>query len=244
MSASLNDGLPIYEVVGDKQKLQLKLGGVPRRTMLNPVVLLREVEGDLVCVVLYASGQAVAFNILITDKPSLAVIQDFPKASNDAAVHKALSDGLESGWIADGPGAIECDGQMLSVYAGESSYHYLIGRDALPIVMRSKTADDGSLSVHLDLGTQGHCRLRVAPEEVRQSRKALVYLQQPVQPTGRVGRIQWEYKVVKNMMAASLEEQLNQLGGDGWEVVSLAGLDGVFSVTGNKLYAVLKRRKG
>lgn len=46
------------------------------------------------------------------------------------------------------------------------------------------------------------------------------------------------------MFAGSLEETLNTLGDQGWEVVSIAGLDGAFSsITGNKLYAVLKRER-
>jgi len=51
----------------------------------------------------------------------------------------------------------------------------------------------------------------------------------------------WEYRVVKNLTAARLEESLNSLGAEGWELVAMAGLDGVLSVTGNKLYAVMKR---
>lgn len=53
--------------------------------------------------------------------------------------------------------------------------------------------------------------------------------------------ITWEYKIVRNMLANNLEDSLNILGRGGWEVVSLAGVDGAFTLTGNKLYAVLKR---
>jgi hypothetical protein len=51
----------------------------------------------------------------------------------------------------------------------------------------------------------------------------------------------WEYKIVKNMLADSLEASLNRLGAEGWEVVSLAGIDSAWTLTGNKLYAVMKR---
>jgi hypothetical protein len=51
----------------------------------------------------------------------------------------------------------------------------------------------------------------------------------------------WEYKVVKATFGADLERVLNQYGYDGWDVVSLAGMDGTFTTTGNKLFAVLRR---
>lgn len=56
--------------------------------------------------------------------------------------------------------------------------------------------------------------------------------------------IRWEYQIVRNMLADNLEATLNRLGHEGWEVVSITGIDGAFTLTGNKLYAVLKREVG
>jgi hypothetical protein len=51
----------------------------------------------------------------------------------------------------------------------------------------------------------------------------------------------WEYKVIRTGFSNRLEYLLNQLGAERWELVSIAGMDAVINLTGNKLYAVLKR---
>lgn len=52
---------------------------------------------------------------------------------------------------------------------------------------------------------------------------------------------QFEYKIVKSELSQSLENTLNSYGRQGWELISIVGMDGVTSFTGNKFYAVLKR---
>ena len=52
----------------------------------------------------------------------------------------------------------------------------------------------------------------------------------------------WEYKVVSATFGTKLEVELNAWGSDGWEVVSIAGMSGTVTVTGNKIFVVLKRR--
>ena len=52
----------------------------------------------------------------------------------------------------------------------------------------------------------------------------------------------WEYKVISATFGGKLETELNAWGADGWEVVSIAGMGGTVTVTGNKIFVVLKRR--
>ena len=51
----------------------------------------------------------------------------------------------------------------------------------------------------------------------------------------------WEYKVITATFGASLESDLNDWGSLGWEVVSMAGMNGTMTLTGNKIFVVLKR---
>lgn len=52
----------------------------------------------------------------------------------------------------------------------------------------------------------------------------------------------WQYLVVRKWFGQTLEDELNRLGEEGWELVAITGIDGaVTSLTGNKLFAVMKR---
>jgi len=48
--------------------------------------------------------------------------------------------------------------------------------------------------------------------------------------------------VISATFGGKLETELNAWGADGWEVVSIAGMGGTVTVTGNKIFVVLKRR--
>lgn len=52
----------------------------------------------------------------------------------------------------------------------------------------------------------------------------------------------WEYKIISATFGSSLESTLNSYGNAGWEVVSISAASGTWTVTGNKLFALLKRR--
>ena len=52
----------------------------------------------------------------------------------------------------------------------------------------------------------------------------------------------WEYKVISSTFGTSLEGELNVWGASGWEVISIAGMNGTVTITGNKMFVVLKRR--
>lgn len=54
-------------------------------------------------------------------------------------------------------------------------------------------------------------------------------------------RLQWEYKIVSATFGNKLEAELNRYGLAGWEVVSIAGMNGTMTLTGNKFTALMKR---
>lgn len=51
----------------------------------------------------------------------------------------------------------------------------------------------------------------------------------------------WEYKVEKATFGNDLEAKLNHWGLRGWEVITMAGLNGTMTLTGNKIFVVMKR---
>lgn len=51
----------------------------------------------------------------------------------------------------------------------------------------------------------------------------------------------WEYKMLKATFGASLEQSLNKAGQYGWELVSISAASGTVTLTGNKIFALLKR---
>ena len=52
---------------------------------------------------------------------------------------------------------------------------------------------------------------------------------------------QWEQKIMKATFGDTLEADLNRVGQYGWEVVSMSATTGTWTVTGNKIFALLKR---
>lgn len=57
------------------------------------------------------------------------------------------------------------------------------------------------------------------------------------------GSIRWQYRVISATFGSALEAELNKWGTAGWEVVSIAGMNGTLTLTGNKLTALLKRER-
>lgn len=55
--------------------------------------------------------------------------------------------------------------------------------------------------------------------------------------------MRWEYRVVSKTFGDDLQSELNGYGEQGWEVVSLAGMNGTMTLTGNKFTALLKRAR-
>lgn len=54
-------------------------------------------------------------------------------------------------------------------------------------------------------------------------------------------RLQWEYKIVSATFGDKLEAELNRYGLAGWEVVSITGMNGTVTLTGNRFTALMKR---
>lgn len=51
----------------------------------------------------------------------------------------------------------------------------------------------------------------------------------------------WEYKIVSATFGDKLERLLNKMGAAGWEVVSISAANGTMTLTGNKIFALMKR---
>lgn len=51
----------------------------------------------------------------------------------------------------------------------------------------------------------------------------------------------WQYRVISRTFGAELESVLNDMGAQGWEVISIAGMNGTFTLTGNMFTVVMKR---
>jgi hypothetical protein len=55
------------------------------------------------------------------------------------------------------------------------------------------------------------------------------------------GGTQWRYRVISATFGADLERTLNRYGAAGWEVVSISAASGFMTLTGNKIFALVKR---
>ena len=55
------------------------------------------------------------------------------------------------------------------------------------------------------------------------------------------GASQWRYRIVSATFGADLERTLNRYGKAGWEVVSISAANGTLTLTGNKIFALMKR---
>lgn len=240
------DLLRTYTVAASPTKLTLQSGSSARYLHLPLFVLHREPVDGGVCFVLHSPemGNTVV-HVELADLASQSVLDRLPKKSDPAAVQRALAAPtaqrvtvLE---LPEVPGRIEFDGQIVTVFAGDERFHLLVGRDELPVKQSSSMETDGSMLLQIEMRGVGQRRLRVPPSSVLMTEKSLLLIEAERMSARASAPSRWEYRLVKNMLASSLEDQLNQLGRDGWEVVALTGLDGVMTLTGNKLMAVLKR---
>lgn len=55
------------------------------------------------------------------------------------------------------------------------------------------------------------------------------------------GSTQWQYRIVSATFGGDLEQVLNRYGMAGWEVLSVSAANGTLTITGNKIFALLKR---
>ena len=243
----------LFTVSAETNKLVLRSGGGNRYLHFPLTVLHRDAQEATVLYVLFNPEMgSSAVRVSDVDEASLAVLDRLPKGRNEEVVQRVLLGGAakaggasaRAGAVLDLPevtGWIEFDGRVVSIIMGAERKHYLLGVDDMPTVIAKADLEDGSITVQLTLPGVGQRRLRVPSQLVIGTEKSLLFFRGTTSKGDDSARIRWEYRIVKNMMASSLEAQLNQLGGDGWEVVSIAGLDGVLTLTGNKLFAVLKR---
>jgi hypothetical protein len=235
-------------------KLTLKSGGLSQFRSGTQYLLHVEPEYGAIRYVLDSDEDgALALLVDPNDAASRALLQSLTRRENPGALERVLAARRASrGPLVEAPtevvpGNLFCDGRIFTMVAGNQTSHFLLGRDRTPHVSSFESTDTGGIVVVLQTTPTEWYRIHVDAHDVFEATKALAYVRPAAQPaTNAVGEQpkatqSWEYKIVKNMLASSLEEALNSLGASGWEVVSITGMDGVMSWTGNKLYAVLKR---
>lgn len=52
----------------------------------------------------------------------------------------------------------------------------------------------------------------------------------------------WEYKIERATFSKDLEGRLNTWGARGWEVIAMTGISGAVTLTGNKIFVIMKRQ--
>lgn len=234
-------------------KLALKVGGSISWLYGNVLCHDRSVDRDTVRYVIASPDRRpAAIFVDGGDADSIAILDALPVVDSPQAVEKALAE-LEARRqgrsklppIPRLPGRFDVDGSVVTIIMGDDRHDLVNNVDEMPTIRNDEETTDAGLAVELIMpGAKRATIVEVTPEHVEDTRRALAV----VKAAGRAktkgsGTVRWQYKVIRNMTANRLEESLNQLGGQGWELVALAGLDGVVSLTGNKLYAVLKRRR-
>ncbi len=236
------------------KKLALARGGLTSWLYGDVRRYDREVDGDTVRYVVDTSeAPPTVIFVSAADEASLSIL-DALQAKHDpdkvaAALH-TLRESRRSHWKPEPtlhlPGRFEINGSVATIMLGDDRHDLVVGSDPLPAIRGQDRTDDGGLAVELTMpGTKRPIIIDVASDDAALSQRALAVIKASSAPEkGLSGsRERWEYKVIRNMTANRLEESLNTLGAHGWELVAMAGLDGVVSITGNKLYAVLKRRR-
>ena len=255
MSDAPSPTVVISSVEREPNKLVIRQGGLTRFVHLPVQCLHRAAQDGVVTVVLHSNNQG-GVHLLLSenDQPSLGVVDALPAGNRPEVVMQVLAAAkqpagaparrLGAPVVPEEPGRIEYDGQVITVVAGDQHFHFRPDDVTTPVHVGTGKADDGDLVVELEFGDRTRRRIKVAAPALRSTERALLFLRK--RSGGTAGRsTALEYKIVKNMLASSLEEQLNALGRDGWELVAMTGLDGVMTLTGNKLLAVLKRpRRG
>lgn len=180
------------------------------------------------------------------DTPSVEVLDSLPRQSSPDVVRELVASATPPEPLVPTAGGIVVDGSVLTVHAAEDRADFVIDSEQLPTVTDADLAADGG-DVHLMLPDRTRLHLLVAAKHVDDTQKAIAVIRATSngateETVSSLSTTRWQYKVVKNLTANKLEETLNGYGRAGWELVSMTGLDGVMTLTGNKLYAVLKRR--
>lgn len=233
----------------EKEKLILDGGGLRYIHLPAHCIFRSEDAGVVTAVIANQMGNVVAL-LSALDQDSLTVLGRIPFRPDPVAADKALNTQTSAPSFAGArppaaipeiAGHLSFDGHVLEIVIGDDTLFFRPDDPARPLLAASKPHPEGGLVVDLEVATHGRVRVRVSgAEECRQSQRAVLFLRTQ-QATATRKRTRWEYRVVRNMMASSLESSLNELGRDGWEVVSITGMDGAFTLTGNKLFAVVKR---
>ena len=254
MSDAPSPTVVISSVEREPNKLVIRQGGLTRFVHLPVQCLHRAAQDGVVTVVLHSNNQG-GVHLLLSenDQPSLGVVDALPAGNRPEVVMQVLtaakqppgaSRRLGTPVVPEEPGRVEYDGQVITVVAGEQHFHFRPDDITTPVHVGTGKADDGDLVVELEFSDRTRRRIKVAGPALRTTERAVLFLRKRSGGTAG-GPTAWEYKIVKNMLASSLEDQLNALGREGWELVAITGLDGVMTLTGNKLLAVLKRpRRG
>ncbi len=235
----------VFALHTDGKKLTADFGSSGSRYYYLPQYLLHlERQGTYHVVVLSDDeGGASLLFLDATDGPGLAILERLPRRDDPATVTNLLrrleqQDAVVA--LEDKPGQMSYDGRIVTVIIDSVVDFHRDDDPRRPEVFSIDPQPDGGLVVVISSG-KDRTRVRVAPEHALATRRAALFLRPDHHAPAAANVKRWEYRVVKNMLASSLDAELNRLGGDGWEVVAITGLDGVLTLTGNKLVAVLKR---
>jgi hypothetical protein len=205
-------------------------------------VVFRDSRG----IVLNASRGPVLISVSDADADSQRILGSIPYrfdakvASRVIGVVAGETEGLGSASLEKLE--VKVEGLVFSISIGPKPKHYLIGRDLLPRVLsvHELLPPPAKRIVTIEFPSGDQAVGTVEAHERDDFHRVATYMERTDgKPLSQAAG--FEYRIVKNMLASNLEEQLNVLGKDRWEVVSLASADGVWTWTGNKLFAVLKR---
>ncbi|HAP75728.1 MAG TPA: hypothetical protein DCR14_06560 [Acidimicrobiaceae bacterium] len=231
-------------------KLVVKERGLTRFVQL-PVDCLHNVEAAGVVTVVLNGERAgtVLVHLSAVDAESRALIAKLYRREAPDIVQRALATpgsrvvgAPNAAPVAPvEPGTLEFDGHVIVLTINEEQWFSLPDADDRPRLVGRSTAEGFAVVLELELADRTRRRVGIEPAARSSAERATLFLRSTKSPAQQT-LITWEYRVVKNMLASSFEEQLNTLGQQGWEVVAITGLDGVMTLTGNKLMAVLKRR--
>lgn len=244
-------GSPVSLATVERQgsKLVVKGQGLTRFVHLPVECVHLSDDGETVTVVLAGEHAAsVVIRLSPIDAASRAVIDQLPRGHAPDVVQRALDRGGAGAvshpvGAANRPveaGSLEFDGHVVAISIGDEHHCYLPNSADGPRLSGRSVAEGFAFVLEMEFSDRTRRRIGVVESDRRSAERALLFLRGGVSSTGS-STITWEYRVVKNMLATSFEEQLNTLGQQGWEVVAITGLDGVMTFTGNKLVAVLKR---
>lgn len=224
-------------------KLEVKTG-TSVTMVARPRRLDRHAEAEWVRYVIGSPEGAPRCIYVAAGSPADGVLNSLPFHDDPQSVARALDRaGIAAPTRESLSGSISLSDGVLTIAAGTSRRSFVVETDVLPSVRSITDRPDGGLDVDVSYSEDDEVLLHVPAELAVEANQALLATRAVAVKRSAPRTLErWEYKVVKNALADRIEEMLNELGRDGWELVSLAGLDGTFTVTGNKLVAVMKRR--